>query len=186
MKFKDIVIFTSLVFILIVTVGVKNTPPTFEQICKDYGVECSLVRVYTKDGKPNAFSKNGDGTIYIKNDMDKKLSKSEWNSILYHELAHIVLQHSKRMKEAQQLMKNSEGRILNKYEWCHIKREQEYEADAFTVEIARRYGVPSHLDEAFIKLFPKDKFKEEYCTHPSFNRRVKYIRELEKKYNVGS
>lgn len=186
MRFKDFILVLTLLLSFTIGIGIASAPPSFEQICKDYGVECSLVRIYTKDGKPNAFSKNGDGTIYIKNDMDKKLSKSEWNSILYHELAHIVLQHSKRMKEAQQLMKNSEGRILNKYEWCHIKREQEYEADAFTVEIARRYGVPSHLDEAFIRLFPKDKFKEEYCTHPSFNRRVKYIRELEKKYNVGS
>lgn len=186
MRFKDFILVLMLLFSFTIGIGIANAPPSFERVCKDYGIKCELIRIYTEDGRPNAFSRNGEGTIYIKNDMDKNLSKSEWNSILYHELAHIVLQHSQRMKEAQQLMKSTQGRILNKYEWCHIKREQEYEADAFTVEIAKRYGVPSHLDEAFIRLFPKDKFKEEYCTHPSFNRRVKYIRELEKKYNVGS
>lgn len=182
MRFKNLI----LVLMLLLGIAIANGPPSFEKVCKDYGVECELIRIYTEDGRPNAFSRNGDGTIYIKNDMDKLLSKSEWNSILYHELAHIVLQHSKRMEEAQLLMKSTQGRTLNQYEWCHIKREQEYEADAFTVEIAKRYGVPSHLDEAFIRLFPKEKFKEEYCTHPSFNRRIEYIRELEKKYNVGT
>lgn len=184
MKFKDFIKVSMLLICFTVGIGIANAPPTFEEVCKDYGFKCEVIRIYTEDGRPNAFSRNGEPVIYIKNDMDKYLTKTEMASIMYHELAHLVLQHSQRMKEAQTLMKNSQGRILNKYEWCHIKREQEYEADAFTVEIARRYGVPSHLDEAFIRMFPKEKFKEEYCTHPSFDRRVKYIRELEKRYGV--
>lgn len=182
MRFKEplflIVSFVSIIIGLIIL----NSPPDIKTICKHYGISCKVVDIYIPNRPPNAFVIKDEPIIYRQNNIQKLLSKAEMNSILYHELGHLVLQHDKRTQEAERINKTVYGKPLSKEARCHIERQFEFEADQFSVQVSKQFNTPSKLDETFERLAKNKDI--EYCSHPSFSRRIEMIRYWEDIYDV--
>lgn len=129
--------------------------------------------------KGNELNAYTDGvTIFIYTGILERLSKDELRSILYHELAHILLQHPQRTRE-----------LLNKrlpismWEFKNHKVYNETEADMLATHLLLSNGYPSKLDEALIKITPAGKLNRSSITHPSTISRIKNIRKIEVIYD---
>ena len=171
--------FVGLVIIWFLSTDSKQKP--IEQICIDNGIHCQVV--YLKDGVPNAFVYEDKPVIHVIGDLQNKISKDELQSILFHELGHLVLQHDKRFKEENEFQKKTFGYEMNPAQACSLRRQMEYEADRFSVLTAIKYGYPVLLVDFFeyhlknIKVYYLDT-----CSHPAVYKRVEKIRELERIY----
>lgn len=126
--------------------------------------------------KLNAYT---DGvTIFIYTGILERLSKDELRSILYHELAHILLQHPQRTRE-----------LLNKrlpismWEFKNHKVYNEIEADTLATHLLLSKGHPSKLDEGLLRIVPEKFIGKQTLTHPSTISRVKNIRKMEVMYD---
>ena len=139
--------FVGLVIIWFLSTDSKQKP--IEQICIDIGIHCQVV--YLKDGVPNAFVYEDKPVIHVIGDLQNKISKDELQSILFHELGHLVLQHDKRFKEENEFQKKTFGYEMNPAQACSLRRQMEYEADRFSVLTAIKYGYPVLLDDFFEK-----------------------------------
>lgn len=182
MRFKEDLL--TAVFIVGIVIGLYYLiiPPDIKTVCDHYGISCDVVHINIPNKPPNAFVIEGRPIIYLQNNIDKILTRDELNSILYHELGHLVLQHEKRAKEADRLSKIVYKYPLSQEARCHMERQFEYEADQFSVQVSKQFGQPSKLDEIFEQLgVNKDR---EYCSHPSMNKRIEMIRYWEKIYGV--
>ena len=182
MKFKEPLFFMVLFVSMLIGLIILNTPPDIKTICKHYSISCEVVDVHIPNKPPNAFVIRDKPIIYRQNNIQNILSKAEMNSILYHELGHLVLQHEKRAREAERINKAVYGKSLSKEAKCHLERQFEFEADQFSVQVSKQFNTPSMLDETFERLgMNKD---VEYCSHPSFNRRIEMIKYWEDVYDV--
>lgn len=171
--------FVGLVIIWFLGVDSKQKP--IEQICIENGIHCQVV--YLKNGVPNAFVQEDKPVIYVTGDLQNKISKDELQSVLLHELGHLVLQHDKRFKEENEFHKSTFGYEMSPAQACSLHRQMEYEADRFSVLTAIKYGYPVLLDNFFENHLKNTKgYYLETCSHPAVYKRVEKIRELERIY----
>lgn len=140
-----------------------------QDICKQYDISCKIERI-EPNGLPNAYANLDNNVIYIVGDIEKRLTKREMESVLLHEIGHIVLKHKERY---QQQIK------LNPQPSCAIRRAFEYEADMFSFATSSRNFRPTLMDEALDELVPAAFQDMESCTHPSIRSRIKLLKRLE-------
>lgn len=129
--------------------------------------------------KGNELNAYTDGvTIFIYTGILERLSKDELRSILYHELAHILLQHPQRTRV-----------LLNKrlpismWEFKNHKVNNEIEADTLATHLLLSKGYPSRLDEGLLRIVPEKFIGKQTLTHPSTISRIKNIRKIEVMYD---
>lgn len=140
-----------------------------QDVCKQYNITCKIERI-EPNGLPNAYANLDNNVIYIVGDIGKRLSKRELESVLLHEIGHIVLKHKERY---QQQIK------LNPQSSCAIRRAFEYEADMFSFAISSKNFRPTLMDNALDELVPTAFQDMESCTHPSIKSRIELLKRLE-------
>lgn len=140
-----------------------------KDICKQYNITCKIERI-EPNGLPNAYANLDNNVIYIVGDIEKRLTKREMESVLLHEIGHIVLKHKERY---QQQIK------LNPQSSCAIRRAFEYEADMFSFAISSKNFRPTLMDNALDELVPTAFQDMESCTHPSIKSRIELLKRLE-------
>lgn len=140
-----------------------------QDVCKQYNITCKIKRI-EPNGLPNAYANLDNNVIYIVGDIEKRLSKREFESVLLHEIGHIVLKHKERY---QQQIK------LNPQSSCAIRRAFEYEADMFSFTISSKNFRPTLMDDALDELVPTAFQDMESCTHPSIKSRIELLKRLE-------
>lgn len=128
--------------------------------------------------KGNELNAYTDGiTIFIYTGILERLSKDELRSILYHELAHILLQHPQRTRYI--LRKRLPISIRD---FKNHKVYNEIEADTLATHLLLSKGYPSKLDEGLLRIVPEKFIGKQTLTHPSTISRVKNIRKIEVMY----
>lgn len=165
-------VFALCVIIIGVLFFVKLCTPSdifIQDVCEQYNISCKIERIES-NGLPNAYANLDNNVIYIVGDIEKRLTKGEMESILLHEIGHIVLKHKERY---QQQIK------LNPQSSCAIRRAFEYEADMFSFAISSKNFRPTLLDNALDELVPTAFQDMESCTHPSIKSRIELLKRLE-------
>lgn len=140
-----------------------------KDVCKQYNITCKFERI-EPNGLPNAYANLDNNVIYIVGDIEKRLTKREMESVLLHEIGHIVLKHKERYQQQIQ---------LNPKSGCAIRRAFEYEADMFSFAISSKNFRPTLMDDALDELVPTAFQDMESCTHPSIKSRIKLLKRLE-------
>lgn len=163
-----VICFIVIGIIFIVDLGVPSDV-FIKDICKQYNITCKIERI-EPNGLPNAYANLDNNVIYIVGDIEKRLSKREFESVLLHEIGHIVLKHKERY---QQQIK------LNPQSSCAIRRAFEYEADMFSFTISSKNFRPTLMDDALDELVPTAFQDMESCTHPSIKSRIELLKRLE-------
>lgn len=128
---------------------------------------------------PNAF--NHFGTITIMSGAYNNLTKDEVRAVLYHEVAHSVLNHSQRSLDNINKFRTTYGREPQPQELQVMKHRFEKDADLVAIAMLHWMHKPLVLDEALIKLGRLGGTKQTF-THPSIEDRVNTIRKLQKAY----
>lgn len=150
------------------------------QVCKDVlGQECVIV--YEKAPYPNAYVREGIPVIHLIGGIEKVFTPEELNSVMLHEIAHVALEHARRMDNV--IKENGEHKMSPVVQ-CSVARQFEYESDDFAVAMSARYKIPSKLDEAFINHVPSNQRDTLSCSHPTINQRIRRIRKMEHIYQV--
>lgn len=150
------------------------------QVCKDVlGQECVIV--YEKAPYPNAYVREGIPVIHLIGGIEKVFTPDELNSVMLHEIAHVALEHARRMDNV--IKENGEHKMSPVVQ-CSVARQFEYESDDFAVAMSARYKIPSKLDEAFINHVPSNQRDTLSCSHPTINQRIRRIRKMEHIYQV--
>lgn len=149
------------------------------QVCKDIlGQECIVV--YEKAPYPNAYVREGMPVIHLVGGIEKVFTPEELNSVMLHEIAHVALEHARRMDN---VIKEN-GDKMSPAVQCSVARQFEYESDDLAVALFARYKIPSKLDEAFINHVPSNQRDILSCSHPTINQRIRRIRKMERIYQV--
>lgn len=143
-------------------------------LCMRYNTVC-LFKVISSE-KLNAYT-NGT-TIFIFTRLINHLNADELRSILFHEAAHILLNHRDRI-----ISVHTSGEAMSKFEYRLFRQGCETEADMLATHLLLSNGYPSKLDEALIKITPKGKLNYSSITHPSTINRVENIRKIEVIYD---
>lgn len=117
-------------------------------------------------------------TINISTSTIKFFTKQELRSVMYHELAHAVLNHSERIDYYVADIRYRLDRDLTYDEYKKIHHQIENEADSYASSLLFLNNKINRLDTALIKLGNKYKkdFDEDFLTHPSTNKRLRNIR----------
>lgn len=149
------------------------------QVCKDVlGQECIVV--YEKAPYPNAYVREGMPVIHLVGGIEKIFTPDELNSVMLHEIAHVALEHARRMDT---VIKEN-GDKMSPVVQCSVTRQFEHESDDFAVAMSAKYKIPSKLDEAFINHIPSNQRDILSCSHPTINQRIRRIRKMEHIYQV--
>ena len=149
------------------------------QVCKEIlGQECTIV--YEKAPYPNAYVREGIPVIHLVGGIEKVFTPEELNSVMLHEIAHVALEHARRMDSVVK----ENGDKMSPVVQCSVARQFEYESDDFAVAMSARYKIPSKLDEAFINHVPGNQRDNLSCSHPTINQRIRRIRNMERIYQV--
>ena len=172
------VVLTLLLLVVFVCIILNYPTATVNDICNDFGLQCETV--YVDGEKPNVFVHKDIPTFYVVGGIEKKLTKDQLNIILLHELGHIVLKHHERLNREVAITSTYHNKRLSNEQFCSLSRNFEYEADIFATYVARKYNMPTVLDDTFEQLFGNtEHFNRESCTHPTFSQRIEYIRRFE-------
>ena len=117
-------------------------------------------------------------TINISTTTIKFFTKQELRSVMYHELAHAVLNHSERIDYYVADIRHRLDRELTYDEYKKLHHQIENEADKYASLLLFLNSKKNRLDTALFKLANKYKknFDEEGLTHPSTNSRLRNIR----------
>lgn len=119
--------------------------------------------------------------ISVMTNISEPLTKDELRSILYHEIAHVILQHSNKGIIWQQSIRNS-GREPSKAEIKQFRNTQEFDADKFMCYLLWRYGKPNLFEQALTKIDNPDYYYKDSISHPSTYERVLRVRAYKKLY----
>lgn len=153
----------------------QSTPSLkpFEDICKDYGVQCT-VKILKHQGH-QAYT-NADKTIFISQGILKDFTPDEVRAIFFHEMAHLFYGHP------DVAMKYYTGELrLSKEGFNSLRRAQEFAADATATHLLLLHGYPSALGEALIRI-SNGQATQASDTHPAVIDRIEQIRQIENQY----
>lgn len=136
--------------------------------------------------KCNVFIKDSDrmvaGTsynnIFISTRTIRFYTKEELRSVMYHELAHAVLNHSEQGEVYTDRIRQRLGRESTYNEMQKLRHRMENEADSYASLILYLNNKPNKLDSALEKIssFYNKNRDEDFLTHPSTNKRLRNIR----------
>lgn len=127
---------------------------------------------------PREIAATNYDTITISTATINLFNKEELRSVMYHELAHAVLNHSERGYAYSDRIRQQLERDLTYNEMQKLRHQMENEADSYASLLLYFNNKPNKLDTALVKLGMKYKrnFDEDYLTHPSTNSRLRNIR----------
>lgn len=109
--------------------------------------------------------------IIITKGMLNYLSDNEIRSVLYHELAHVKLQHSKKLlEEVYKRYPHNTSKDLKTFR--HI---QEYSADITASQMLKEDNKPNKLSQALIKILKLKQSDINSDTHPPIKQRIYVI-----------
>lgn len=139
-------------------------------LCNYYNIFCS-VRI-VNDFRYKAYTKYND--ITYSNSLGNLLTKDELRCILFHELGHILNQHS--MKGQVIVAEyNQQGIRLNELDIKQIRHRFEYEADATMAELLAKNKKPNKFGEALGKIIEGSDIYRESISHPSTYNRIQNV-----------
>ena len=128
---------------------------------------------------PNAF--NHFGTITIMSGAYNNLTKDEVRAVLYHEVAHSILNHSQRSLDIINGFRATYGREPTPDELQVMKHRFEKDADLVAMAMLHWMRKPLVLDDAILKLGAIAGTKQS-STHPSVQDRVNSLRRMQEVY----
>lgn len=139
-------------------------------LCNYYNTPCS-VRI-VNDFRYRAYTKYND--ITYSNSLGDLLIKDELRCILFHELGHVLNQHS--MKGQVIVAEyNQQGIRLNELDIKQIRHRFEYEADATMVKLLIENNKPNRFKEALTKVTKGSDIHKESISHPSTYNRIQNV-----------
>lgn len=139
-------------------------------LCNYYNTYCS-VRI-VNDFRNVAYTNNND--ITISNTLANNFPKDELRGILYHELGHVLNQHSQRGRAIMNQMQ-AMGKSITPLEAKQIRHQFEYEADAKATQLLYENKKPQSLSEALLRISEGSDRNKDTISHPSTNQRVRNI-----------
>lgn len=135
-------------------------------LCNYYNTSCS-VRI-VNDFRYKAYTQYNK--ITYSNSIGDLLTKDELRCILFHELGHVLNDHSNKGIMFQNKAYN-EGRSLTQDETKQIRHYFEYEADSTMTRLLFENKKPNKFKEAIGKITAGSNIYNESISHPStFNR----------------
>lgn len=156
----------------------KTTPEQAEQIkynleyiCKVNHNPC-VVSVEVFD-KVTAYT-TAYGGIVLTRGLQRTFEPEEVFAIGLHEVGHHLLRHYKLDEDFR---KSWDGK--NQIELQQHRHKSELQADMFATAYYILLNKPNPLPRALIKITAKDKLNEDSPTHPSTNKRIRYMKEFE-------
>lgn len=139
-------------------------------LCNYYNTYCS-VRI-VNDFRNVAYTKNNN--ITISNTLANNFPKDELRGILYHELGHVLNQHSQKGQIIMQQIQTA-GRSITPFEVKQIRHKFEYEADTKATQLLYENKKPEALSDALIRISEGSDRNKDTISHPSTNQRVNNI-----------
>ena len=136
-------------------------------ICNEHNKPCRVDVV--RDFRNRAYTRYNEIT-YTTN-LAESLNKDELRAILYHELGHVLLEHSLRGNAyMEQVYK--EGRTLTQTEFKNFRHTFETQADLKAVQLLYLNNKPMVLDKALLRVTEGMNPDEDSVSHPSTNKRI--------------
>lgn len=117
--------------------------------------------------------------ISVMTNIAEPLTKDELRSVLYHEIAHVILQHSNQGIRYEQSF-YEQGKRITEQDIKYIRNKLELEADRCASYLLWRYGKPNLLDIALKKIDNPDYFYQDSVSHPSTYERLIRIQAYKK------
>ncbi len=139
-------------------------------LCNYYNTYCS-VRI-VDDFRNVAYTKNND--ITISNTLANNFPKDELRGILYHELGHVLNQHSQKGQAIMNQIQTM-GKSITPLEAKQIRHRFEYEADAKATQLLYENKKPQSLSKALMRISKGRDRNKDTISHPSTNQRVRNI-----------
>ena len=139
-------------------------------LCNYYNTFCS-VRI-VNDFRYKAYTKYND--ITYSNSLGDLLTKDELRCILFHELGHVLNQHSMK-GQVIATEYNQQGIRLSELDVKQIRHRFEYEADSTMVKLLVENKKPNRFKEALSKVSKDSNIYQESISHPSTYNRIQNV-----------
>jgi len=136
------------------------------RICLDYHTVCHIKVLNAKEFQAYTYNDK----IFLTSNLINNFSKDYLRAVLYHEVAHRVLNHSEQMKTYWPPTNNNSNNIRL------LRYAHEYDADKLASYLLYQNNFQNKLDEALLLLVPATRRNIATNTHPSINSRVRHIR----------
>lgn len=142
-------------------------------ICSIYLTKCTVKEV--EDQSMWAVT-TPYGKIRVSSGLAETLTEAQLRGVLYHEAGHVVFRHvEKTTKYLEECMPEAR---CNKNYLEAFKKQNEIQADRFSVLAMVLTGKPEGLSEALKIITPPKDFYKTHPTHPSTAERIYRIRRL--------
>lgn len=149
-------------------------------ICNYYKRDCQLY--INRD--TNIVAVTNFNKITISQGTVNTFPKDELRAVLFHELSHLLLNHSARGINYRETNARL-GTPLSTEQQSRLRHKFELEADRLAVQLLAELNKPLVLDDALLRIsIGQDRAKDRF-SHPSINKRIKYIRKQEIKSLLG-
>lgn len=149
-------------------------------LCNRYQRNCKL---YVNQDT-NIVAVTNFNRITISTGTINAFPKDELRAVLFHELSHLLLNHSARGINYRETNARL-GTPLTAEQQSKLRHKFELEADRLAVQLLHQMGSPLVLDDALLRIsIGQDRTKDKF-SHPSVNKRIKYIRKQELKSLLG-
>lgn len=149
-------------------------------VCNHYQRDC---RLYINQNT-NIVAVTNFNKITISQGTVNTFPKNELRAILFHELSHLLLNHSAKGINYRETNAKL-GTPLNAEQQSNLRHKFELEADRLAVQLLAELNKPLVLDDALLRIsVGQDRTKDNF-SHPSINKRIKYIRKQEIKSLLG-